>query len=115
LAAALHNSHTEAHTLPRKQQQQQHDAQPQPYSLDGESAAGHGHLWAEVNPLVLLGAVAAVAGRGDGIILSYTSDMGACSITVLAGTHKPRFYPATTTEADRILTAITDWATENRT
>jgi len=89
------------------------DAQPQPYMFDAATPGGAATLWGLVNPNILHGAVTCVTARGDGLILSYTADGGALSITVLAGANKPRFYPATVEEAERVLNAIADWATDN--
>ena len=89
------------------------DAQPQPYLLDAATPGAASSLWGLVSANVLHGAVTCVTARGDGLILSYTADGGALSITVLAGPNKPRFYPASVEEAERVLNAIADWATDN--
>jgi hypothetical protein len=101
--------------MPRgKSQQPEVPPGPQPYLLDGSGAVGGTKIWSEVNPSVLAGAVACVTARGDALLLAYTQDGGAAAVTILAGTHKPRFYPASVEECERTLQQIADWATDNR-
>lgn len=69
-----------------------------------------GLTWADVDPEDLKECLVSVTEDGAALLLSKTSDGGALLVQVLAGTSKPKWYPASMAALTQTLEEVTERA-----